>query len=140
MPLELSVLCPGRLGDCLPHVDALKERLFHGEGCCVETRGWVHGFVVRLRESSLASVKALIAEAGCFISEEVRQNYEWPESSGGDQHQLPRRQLEPWNAPESHVDRDADEPMRAIAAEKKRAIALVQLYRPSQGEAVVPAA
>lgn len=139
LPFALSVSCPGSLGDSLPHVDALKERLFRSEGCCVETRGWVHGFVVRLQETSLANVRRLIAEAGCFISEEVQQHYEWPESQSGDQHQLLQRQLEPWNALESHVDRDADEPIvGAVALEKRRAVAALKLHRPDK--VAVPAA
>lgn len=130
-------MCPGSLGDSLPHVDVLKERLWRKESCCIETRGWVHGFVVRLRESSLANVKALIAEAGCFISEEVQQNYEWPEDQGQDQHQLPQRQMEPWNAPGAHVSKEVQ--LRAVVLEKQRAIAALQLYKP-EGEAAVPAA
>lgn len=140
LPLALSVSCPGSLGDSLPHVDALKTRLVRSEGCCMETRGWIHGFIVRLREHAAEKVKALIVEAGCTITEETVQHYEWPESQSGDQHQLPQRQFEPWNAlPYVPIFRDADEPNIAPPATIPEPVT-IKLHRPSQGEPVVPAA
>lgn len=102
MPLALSVSCPGELGDHLPAIEQLKDRLFFQEQCCVESVGWVHGFVVRLQERSLASVKALLAAEGCTVDRITEQHYEWPESGRDTQQHW--RHAAPWNQPQSEPD------------------------------------
>jgi len=64
--------------------------------------GWVHGFVVRLQEESLAGVKALLAVEGCTIDRITEQHYEWP-TSARDTHQHWRHR-EPWNQPHATED------------------------------------
>lgn len=102
MPLALSVSCPGELGDHLPAIEQLKDRLFLQERCCVESVGWVHGFVVRLQAQSLEGVKALLAAEGCTIDRITEQHYEWPESGREAQHHM--RHSEPWNQPQTDVE------------------------------------
>lgn len=94
MPLALSVSCPGELGDSLPAIEQLKDRLWREEHCCIETVGWVHGFVVRLQEKSLERVKMLLAADGCTVQRITEQHYEWPEPAHSQQRP---RQMEPWN-------------------------------------------
>ncbi len=99
MPLALSVSCPGELGDNLPAIEQLKDRLFQHEQCCVESVGWVHGFVVRLQAQSLEGVKALLAAEGCTVDRITEQHYDWPTSSRDTQQHW--RHREPWNQPQA---------------------------------------
>lgn len=101
MPFALSVSCPGELGDDLPAIEQLKDRLWREEHCCIETVGWVHGFVVRLQERSLARVKELLAASGCTVKSEVSEQYAWPEPANCQQS---LRQMEPWNQPQTVVE------------------------------------
>ncbi len=102
MPLAFSVSCPGKLGDQQPAIERLKEDLSHRERCIVETVGWVHGFVVRLQESSRTNVMALLTAADCSVIRETVQQYEWPIS---EHYQQPTLQhCEPWNIPVPAMD------------------------------------
>lgn len=92
MPLALSIRCPGELGDELPAIEQLKERLWRKEDCSIETVGWVHGFVVRLRESCLGKVNALLAEHDCVVADAWEEHYEWPSGERPVQ-----QHLAPWN-------------------------------------------
>lgn len=94
--------------------------------------------MVRLREHSAEKVRALIAEVGCVVTEEVVQHYPWPESTkdSDGRHQEFFRQLEPWNAPEAHVHPESR--VSAAVLEKKRAVAALKLHRPD--DVAVPAA
>ena len=97
VPLALSIRCPGELGDELPAIEQLKERLWRKEDCSIETVGWVHGFVVRLRESCLEKVNALLAEHDCVVVDAWEEHYEWPTSQRDAPQQW--RLTEPWNVP-----------------------------------------
>lgn len=96
MPLAFSVSCPGKLGDSLPAIARLKQNLCQKENCFVESVGWVHGFVVRLQETSRQSVMALLKAEGCTVDRISEQHYEWPTSTYDMQHQAP------WNQSSSH--------------------------------------